>query len=368
MNINRHNYEEFFLLYVDNELTAAQRKIVEAFVAVNPDLQEEFQLIQDTKFDFHAALDDDFKTSMLKPVAEETPISDEQLLLYIDDELKAEEKHAIDEAAAKSYELQKELQLLKRTVAVADTNIVFPGKSLLYKEAQPARVFSMSSFARRWSAAAAIALLFGTGVWLLNRKSSTDSLAEGPVQPKTEQKVDQVIAPPVNTVKEAQQPVVSNNASQQQINTMPVREQKTVTAPVKKNNHHAVAKNNPVEQKEQKMVIDPQQKPEEIIAAIPNPLTESKKADISPNAGNKTNTPTVPPAETSIAKNTVTYVNNNDYESGSEDEEGLLNETRQRSSGLKSFFKKAKRTLERRTGIQPGDSQVRFAVFAVNTQ
>ena len=40
--INRHNYEEFFLLYVDGELETAQRATVEKFIEQNPDLIESF--------------------------------------------------------------------------------------------------------------------------------------------------------------------------------------------------------------------------------------------------------------------------------------------------------------------------------------
>ena len=67
-----------------------------------------------------------------------------------------------------------------------------------------------------------------------------------------------------------------------------------------------------------------------------------------------------------IANNISYAAYNNDV--ADEEEDGLLNEERQRRSGIAGLIKKAKRTLERKTGIQSSSSEVRFAVFAVNTQ
>ena len=48
MDINRTNYESFFLLYLDRELNVADRQAVENFLQEHADLQKEFSLLQQT--------------------------------------------------------------------------------------------------------------------------------------------------------------------------------------------------------------------------------------------------------------------------------------------------------------------------------
>jgi hypothetical protein len=357
MNINRHNYEELFLLYVDQELTAAERVLVEAFVQENPDLKVELELLQQATLHADFKLDDAFKNKLLKQEA----VTEEQLLLLLDGELRREEAATIKTAIDADAELQKDWAWLQRSQLNADESIVFPDKSLLYKEAQPARVFYMSAAVRRWSAAAAVLLMLGTGYWLYNQQKPVDPVAEA--TPSSKQPQITVPVPSTNNVKENNtEELVQEQPVQQQSNTVtPAIKQEIIKqTPVQQQNRNTIAVSN--QPKQEQLPVTVQQ---ETNLKTQNTIVKTE-INTNPN-GNNLPTSTVP-HETSIAATPNVSFANYD-EAGDEDEqEGLLNENKQRSTGLKALFKKAKRTLERRTGIQSGESQVRFAVFAINTQ
>src|ERR1700741_3808254 len=110
--INRHNYEEFFLMYVDNELTAQQRAEVEVLVQQNPDLRSEFEMLQQTKLMADEEIMFAHKTDLLK-IKESIGIDNyqEYFLLYIDNELNETGKEAVETFVLQHPQLQEEFTL-----------------------------------------------------------------------------------------------------------------------------------------------------------------------------------------------------------------------------------------------------------------
>lgn len=358
MNINRHNYEEFFLLYVDNELTTGQRKIVEAFVAANPDLKEEFNLLQQTTMNDEQKLDSAFITSLLKPVDEERSVTEEELLLYVDNELDAEKKYFVENELAADNDLQTDLNWLQLSKLQADETISFPDKSLLYKQEQPAKVFSIGSVAQRWAAAAAVIVLLAGAFWLMNdnKKPKQDTIAQVPTA--AEPKVNST-GNPAST----NEPVAEANELQtQDHDAASIVSYANQTEPKVKISK-AVEVNHPVPSQTDNST--PTQPTTNGSLAVNDHPADPQKNSSDP--GNTT-TPSYVPQQTSTANN-VTYASyNNDENTTTDDDNVFLNEERQRRSGLKAFVKKTKRMIERKTGIQSNDSEVRFALFAVNAQ
>lgn len=163
MNINRNNYEEFFLLYVDDELTAAEKKDVENFVHENKDLQQEFNLLLNTKLPF--AEDIIFEKSTLYKTTNDfitTNNFEEKFLLYVDDELNAEEKQSVEKFVLQHPSTQQNFTTLKNTLLPKEV-IVCPQKNLLYKKVEkPVIVLWLN----RMAVAAAV-LLFVFLAWQL---------------------------------------------------------------------------------------------------------------------------------------------------------------------------------------------------------
>ncbi|MFT3846513.1 MAG: hypothetical protein QM725_15755 [Lacibacter sp.] len=358
MNINRHNYEEIFLLYVDNELTTGQRKIVEAFVAANPDLKEEFNLLQQTTLNDEQKLDSAFITSLLKPVDEERTVTEEQLLLYVDNELDAEKKYFVENELAADNDLQADFKWLLLSKLQADETISFPDKSLLYKQEQPAKVFSIGSVAQRWAAAAAVIVLLAGAFWLMNNNKQElppESFAQQPTG--TEPKVNSSITSNSSTkpAEETGEPQVQDH---QPASIVSYAGQTAPKVKISK----AVEVSHPVSSQPDNS-NSTQPNTNGALVVNDQPVNPQKN---SSDPGN-TNPSSYVPQQTNTASN-VTYASYNNDDNTTNDDNVFLNEERQRKSGLKAFVKKAKRMIERKTGIQSNDSEVRFAVFAVNAQ
>jgi len=201
MNINRHNYEEHFILYWDNELTVSQKQAVENFVKENADLQEEFKLLGETRFtpDDHVQLEE--KEFLLNNSFINITNYEEQLLNYIDDEVTAEQRREVEKFVGQYSVGKQELALLQKTKLQPEGEITFPDKSILYHRDENTdsyrhRVISMTWF--RVAIAAAIILIAGFATFRLmniNNSNGNIDLAKGneiknqPLDKKTDQPV-----------------------------------------------------------------------------------------------------------------------------------------------------------------------------------
>ncbi len=168
MNINNENYEEYFLLYADNELSAEQRKIVEMFVKANPQLQREWDEVMATiqTPDNISILD---KSFLLK-----RPVDgfidgfnyEKRFVEYHDGELSVEEKSFVQKFLTEHPELKEEFNLISQSYLAADKDIEFPDKKLLYHKTPVVRLGILIRIA---AAAVFIGLIFWIGIQVMHK-------------------------------------------------------------------------------------------------------------------------------------------------------------------------------------------------------
>lgn len=159
MSINRHNYEEFFLLYVDNELTKEERLEVENFVRNNQDLAREFDALKESVL---IPGNEIFlsKTNLYKETEGITLANCETyFLLHVDEELTKDEKYAVEKFVLQHPETQPNFTLLHQTKLEAEP-VVFQNKELLYKQ-EDRKVIWMN-----WSRIAIAAMFAGVAIAL----------------------------------------------------------------------------------------------------------------------------------------------------------------------------------------------------------
>lgn len=357
MNINRHNYEEYFILYMDNELGSEERRMVEEFVQLHPDLKEELEILQQFKLTPDTNIVFAGKNELLKgEEASSVTLSnyEEWLMLYTDNELDADQKEVVEQFAAKNPVVQQELTLLLQT-RLQPERVVFINKESLYRREEKVRALPI-----RWWRAAAAVLLIGSGITTAiivnNKKSPGTSIDVAGVSNEKQKNTPVEIVQPKNNavattgVKDepAPNPAIKNR---QKDNNDPVYKQV--------NNPVAVTDNNTVIKNDAPVIADNSPsnnlpKPEN------NPYVNNKAVDA---AIAKTDIPEITNKTTSLTDRVVTSpsAQPSDYRTASVNESDL-NQGDGKKNKLRGLFRKVTRTFEKRTNIDPTDDDDRLLV------
>jgi len=180
MSINRYNYETYFLLYIDRELSADEMTAVEDFVQEHADLAEELRLLQETAFKPADGEAYPNKQQLLKQDGQQLLNQknyEEYFILYHDNELNEQERKAVESFVQEHPELARTFEILQQ-VKLYPENTVFANKEQLYRHEEEKTVRKILP---RWIgyAAAAMIMLIAGLIWMYKPVSKvTERMAQ----------------------------------------------------------------------------------------------------------------------------------------------------------------------------------------------
>lgn len=369
MNINRNNYEEFFLLYIDNELSVQEKNAVDVFLNENPDLQEEMtMLLQSILIPDESVFAD--KESLLKQETINEELQ-EQLLLMLDKELDKKTTEKLLGLVKKDAAVKQEWEILQQTKLSVEDKIIFEEKAILYKE-EGGRVIAMN-----WRRIAAAAVLIGFGIWGVVSYSNKSNNIQ-PTDSAKNSSVKSFVTPVVPGSKNDQRVGEDKSSSINDataINETNQNEQVKQALPVKiKNTGGADNKQKPLIEKQ----ITDVAKQQEIKSASSNNLPKPSLENFNKVPGNNNDVATVSPSDNSSKGNDVvqpadkipaneiailtTYPETETINPGDDED------NKNRKSKIGGFFKKLKRVVERKTNMKSGDNSFRIANMSFAVQ
>jgi len=365
MTIARHNYEEFFLLYIDNELNVEQKKQVEAFVLANPDLEEEFVMLQQSKL----VADDSFvfegKENLMK---EESIINmsnyEEWLILYVDNELTGEQKLAVEKFAAANPRVKAELDLFLQT-KLEPGEFVFADKASLYKREEKWRVIKMSWW--RMAAAAVLLIAAGWGTYsIITNNGSKKINTAGNIPVKSTQQDQKASGRIVNEKQEDTQlnPENQNSLASKENSNKKIENKKGITRPKQdiENNKTLARIDEPsIRNKPNEETVS--SRANESSTSIIDRTNITSSIAVNPSSGKLLQHPINTPAVTKPGDETphdtkASNLTQPDDATASNDE----------NKKLRGFFRRAARFIERTTKVNPAndDNKVLIGSMAVS--
>lgn len=371
--INRNNYEEYFLLYADNELDAETKLAVENFVQQNTDLAIELDMLLQTKSLPEEIVFND-KDLLLR--TEGTSINEsnyqEYFLLYIDNELSAAKREEVETYVLQHPKFQNEFTTLKQAV-LAPEIVSYGDKKDLYRT-EKRRVIYLRSW--RFAAAAIFIGVCAVGFWLMEKPKQIHSVAI--TQSAEIKSKESGIIKPVDTTQ--QQIINEQNTVAQQILPSTQNKIEKQESVIKKKIVPAAVKHEETEIAQQKpaihqpKIIDNNVKPDVTVKQItPQPVTENNDVAMEqvPSSKNEKTANEQTPDEITGGDNgykvyTASYkeLNTNDDQNSLHVGAFDLNKTK-----VKNLFKKAGRLFgNKQNDLANDDGKLQVANFQIQTK
>jgi len=368
MNITRHNYEEYFILYLDNELSSDDRRQVEIFVQENADLKEEFDLLLQTRLMPDDAVMFNNKQQLLK-TALPGPINDsnfeEWLLLYIDDELTGQQKIAVEEFLVNHPSAKTELGLLQKTKLHSEPAVIFPNKETLYRREEKVSVIGFPW--RKIAVAASLLLAISTTAYLVfNDKGSTEGKTISEKLPGTNSTKDDAADDRSNNTATIDPVVPENNEAitegDESVNNSLAGEQKNNVSENNRNDQRSI----PSAKQDTKLIAESKSTTQPT-----NNVASSTQNSASKNVEEKQ----IAMVDIPVKEELTTNRDNNPIKDVTPDNaEPLIDKTDAinepiglvdvdesgKKNKLRGFFRKVTRTFEKRTNIKATDDEDRL--------
>lgn len=339
--ISLNNYEEYFLLYADNELSTEEYCVLEKFLLAHPDLHQELDLLLSTKLPIEQ-IPLENKEALLANAMKLNAI-DEALLLYIDNELSETEKTNIEKRLVTDSAYQQQYKELLQTKPVTPDKIIYPFKKELYRFEEKKR------FSLYWMRiAAAVIILLGIGIFVFTYEQKTSvpvaaGKEEEPVNPGTEKR-DVAFEPGNN--KPVTPMVIKIGETDDATKMVRNLKKKKQPGPIKRNNI------GPQVEKEQLLVKSNDEKKQE----QKNNIISQKHDDVA--IQQTINNPVVtPPAVASYNNQTTPAV--------TAEQRDVVKTGNEKKASLKGFLRKATRFIERRTNISTTNENNELLIGAV---
>jgi hypothetical protein len=170
MEINQHNYEHYFLMYIDNELSGEEMAAVNGFIMQHPNYANKLEALQQLKISPDTFIYEN-KFSLYK-LSEQ----DEQCIAYLENEMTSEEKASFENKLSANTSLQSTVKQWQATFIAPPTTIeIAPNfKNSLYKNSAKIKPLWATVTFKRWASVAAI-LLVVIGYNLFNAENKQEA-------------------------------------------------------------------------------------------------------------------------------------------------------------------------------------------------